>query len=118
MDSKKLSSENINDVAEKIKAIVGEANVKINEEKCCICAAVASTEDVAAVSRVANSFGVRISACGGVRLDMSKMNKVEVDAKNYAVKVQAGATWKEIMDTAATENQMIPSHTFEVDKHE
>ena len=116
MDSKKLSSENINDVAEKIKAIVGEANVKINEEKCCICAAVASTEDVAAVSRVANSFGVRISACGGVRLDMSKMNKVEVDAKNYAVKVKAGATWKEIMDAAAAENLMVPSHPFDVDE--
>ena len=40
MDSKKLSSENINDVAEKIKAIVGEANVKINEEKCCIYTAI------------------------------------------------------------------------------
>ncbi len=114
MDSKKLSSENINDVAEKIKAVVGEANVKIDEGKCCVCAAVASTEDVAAVSRVANGFGVRISACGGVRLDMSKMDKVEVDAKNYAVKVKAGATWKEIIDAAAAENLMLPSHPFDV----
>ena len=47
---------------------------------------------------------------------MSKMNKVEVDAKNYAVKVKAGATWKEIMDAAAAENLMVPSHPFDVDE--
>lgn len=113
MDSKKLSSENFNEVAEKIKAAIGEANVKINKEKCCICASVSSTEDVAAVSRAANGFGVRVSACGGVRIDVSKMNKIEVDAKNYAVKVKAGATWKEVMDAAAAEGLMVPSHPFE-----
>ena len=61
----------------------------------------ARKEDIPVTPRGAASWGIGggVPSQGGILLDMSGMNKViEIDQKNLCITVEAGITWKEVID--------------------
>ncbi len=83
-------------------------------------------EDVAAVMKIAYRHGIAVvprgastwgmggcmPVAGGIVLDMSsKMNKViEINTEDMYVKVQAGITWKEVLDAVMEKGFIIGSY--------
>ncbi|KUE73660.1 hypothetical protein AUQ37_08345 [Candidatus Methanomethylophilus sp. 1R26] len=122
MESKNKYREAALSAAENIRNAVGEAKVRIEDEKEFspdVVVTVSSAEEVAAVVRMA--AGVRVAALGtaafcggGIAVDLSKMNKVSVSKADHTVKAQAGAGFKEIIAAAAAEGMVLGSMPFDL----
>ncbi len=122
MESKNKYREAALGVVENIRNAVGEAKVRIEDEKEFspdVIVTVSSAEEVAAVVRMA--AGIRVAALGtaafcggGIAVDLSKMNKVSVSKADHAVKAQAGAGFKEIIAAAAAEGMVLGSMPFDL----
>ena len=148
MDSDKLSREVTPEIIEKLIDALGKDNVNTSEEERLLyCHDLAplpkmaglafnnipdvvvrpsSTEDIAAIMRIAYEGGVAVTprgnstwglggsmpTCGGIVVDfVSKMNKIiKVDPENLVVKVQAGATWKETLEACMNAGYIVGSY--------
>lgn len=123
MESNKKYREAAIGAAEYIGNAVGEANVKVVEEKersPDVIVKASSAEDVAAVIRLAHgapvaALGTSKFYHGGIAVDLSGMNKITVSEEDYAVKAQAGATFQEIIDAAAEKGFILGSVPFDLD---
>ncbi|MCQ2069650.1 MAG: FAD-binding oxidoreductase [archaeon] len=119
MNSTKLSREVTPEVCEKLQEAFGMAAVKQNEGKSSVSVEAKTTEEVATVMRIATEAGAAVSSCpssGAIVIDISAMNKIEIDAENMVAKVQAGAKWSDVIALAAEKGLMVGSYPFDAEK--
>ncbi|MCQ2085059.1 MAG: FAD-binding oxidoreductase [archaeon] len=106
------------EVIDALKSAIGEANVKCAENG--VVVTVSSTEEVAAVTKIAKNAKVVAATCGNTPITVAfseKMQKVEVVSEDYAIKAKAGATYRMVMNAAAQEGLIVgcrPFHTLKV----
>lgn len=118
MDSEKITPE----ILGRLEAAVGKENVKAGKKSCCsdsecstgVTVCPSSTEQVAAVMRVATEEGLCTCPChGDVAFDLSaNMNKVvKVDTVNFCVKAQAGASMEEVVKACDEAGYIVADRT-------
>ena len=104
-----LSADVIND----LKSVVGEANVKVTESG--VTVTVSSTEEVAAITKIAKKAKVVAAICGNTPITVAfseKMQQIEVVPEDLAVKAKAGATYSAIIEAVGAQGLIVGSRPF------
>ena len=100
-------------VIEALKSVVGEANVKVTESG--VTVTVSSTEEVAAITKIAKDAKVVAAICGNTPITVAfseKMQQIEVHPEDYAVKAKAGATYQAVIDAVGAQGLIVGSRPF------
>ena len=113
MDCNKKNCELAPETCEALVAAVGAANVKATEGG--VTVTVCSTEQVAAVAKIAKKAKVAAAVCGNTPITVTfseAMQKVEVVAEDYAVKAKAGANFQALIDAAAAKGLIMGAQPY------
>ncbi|MCQ2078664.1 MAG: FAD-binding oxidoreductase [archaeon] len=106
------------EVINALNAVVGVDNVKTAETG--VIVTVSSTEEVAAVTKIAKEAKVVAATCGNTPITVKfseQMKTIEVVREDYAIKAKAGARYSDIIKAAGEQGLVVgsyPIHTRKV----